>query len=134
MIDLMLPVNDVVAPLVRPPGLAYHRHGSPSFRRLPTSDAVKRLQRQRDIRRYAESWLAVRRQGRPTSRPAQARKSSSCTGSANSAPSLPPAIHLTTALARPRPAGKISQTRDPTSNRPSATAMKPRSETLSTVA
>src|SRR6185295_3338041 len=53
-------------------------------------------------------------------------------GSANSAPSLSPAIHLTTALARSRP-GSISHTREPTSNwTSSATAMKPLSEILST--
>src|SRR3954451_14341897 len=54
-------------------------------------------------------------------------------GSANSAPILSPAVHLTTALARSRP-GSISQTRDPTSKRPSQAAMKPRSEMLSTFA
>src|SRR4029079_13748642 len=52
-------------------------------------------------------------------------------GSANSAPSLSPAVHLTTAFARSRP-GRISHTREPTSNSPSATAMQPLSEMLST--
>src|SRR5690348_2837712 len=54
-------------------------------------------------------------------------------GWANSAPSLSPAIHLTTALARSRP-GSISQTREPTSNSASDAAMKPFSEMLRTLA
>src|SRR5687767_8341687 len=52
-------------------------------------------------------------------------------GSANSAPILSPAIHLTTALARSRP-GSISHTREPTSKRASDTAMNPLSEMLRT--
>src|SRR6476620_11952778 len=132
VIDLMLTINSVIAPLSGLADLAdskVDRHGRPSFRGTLTTGTATGCTAALNWLRW-DGYFRRIEAGAGSAPLDHSLMSLSEIGSANSAPSLSPAVHLTTALARSRP-GSISHTREPTSNwTSSATAMKPLSEIL----